>query len=174
MSKLIFLLVGTALSLQIQAQTFKSGNEYNDYIVAQQTLIGEQIIVFNEAMGLADASPASIQPHYEKLISLSKTAVENVRKMTAFEKNTELRDAALELLKFYERTFQTDYKRMIELVFTDPLTDEIILEINTILDKVTNDEKPYDAKFAAAQKAFAKQFGFELIENELQEEMDGE
>lgn len=174
MSKLILLFVGLLFAFEFKAQNFKTAVEYNDYIVQQQNLIGTQIIKFNEEMGKEGATATSVQPYYEKLLSINKTAIENVSKMPGFENNVALRDAVLELLKFYERTFSVDYKKIIDLVFSKNLDDAAIGEINRLLEKITSEEKPYDEKFAAAQASFAKQYNFELIENELNEEFEQE
>ena len=62
---------------------------------------------------------------------------------------------------------------MIELIFAPELDEATLTKLNEILEKVTNAEAYYDNKFAVAQQAFAKKHNIELIENELQEEVDG-
>lgn len=174
MIKWMVLFIGIACSLPLQAQEFKTAVEYNDYIVGQQDVVGTAILNLNMAMSEETIYRESIQPYYDDLLAASKIGLANISKMPAYEGNIELRNAAIELFVFYEQTFNNEYKQLLDLVFKEDLDDESLNQIDILLEKITNDEKPIDEKFAKVQAAFAKKHGFDLTQNEMQEEIDAE
>lgn len=172
--KTLFILLLVAFTGTASAQTFDDAVEYNDYIVDLQNQIGGLILEFNEKMGAEDVTRESIQPHFDKMLSTTQKAITKVEKLKGFEGNVELRNRALELFKFYYTTFSEDYKELLDIFFSENLDEAAIERMNVLLEKVTTNEAVYDDNYAKAQQAFAKEHNFELIENELQEELDSE
>jgi ElaB/YqjD/DUF883 family membrane-anchored ribosome-binding protein len=172
--KTFFTFLLFVLPITVGAQTFESGIEYNDYIVALQNRIGEKMISFNTEVASETATLESVNVELNALIAETETVIKEISKMPAFEKNTSLRNSAKDLFLFYEKTIKEDYTQMVNLLYTVELTEETIAQFQAILEKVTNEEKVYDERFQSEQQQFATKYGFTLEENELQEQIDSE
>ena len=172
--KTLFLLLVLLTSGLASAQKFSSAVEYNDHIVNLQNEIGYKMIAFNDQVGGENSTLEQVQPYFDELLSTTRDVIKRLEKVTPWDKNTELKSAALELFRFYEVTIDRDYREMVDIVYKSDLTDEDYARLTEILAKVTEDEKAYDNRFQAAQNAFADKYGFDLEQNELQDELDGE
>lgn len=168
------LLVLLCIGFGLKAQNFTDPVKYNDYIVEQQNKIGEKIIVFNEQMALDNMTYDKILPYYNALLSTTKDALDKLNKLEAFEKNADLKNAATELIKFYEKTFTNEYMEIMKLIFGSDLSETTLNRVNELLQKITNEEGAFDNRFQTAQKAYAKKHNIELEENSLQKELDEE
>jgi hypothetical protein len=147
---------------------------YNDKIVAYQNDIVSGMLGLNEAISVETSTRESIETLRVKLVKTAQSSIANAQKMPSFAGSTELRDAAVSLFKFYEGVIQEEYKQMIDIVYMEEITEEDYVNLNLILERVTEEEIAYDERFQNAQGAFARKHGLELIENELQEEIDEE
>lgn len=172
--KSLFIFLLFVLPIAVGAQTFKTATEYNDYIVSLQNRIGEKMISFNSEVSSEMATLESVNVELKVLIIGTENVIKEIEKLPAYEKNTSLRNAAKDLFKFYEKTIKEDYTRMVNIIYNSELTDADYAELQTILEKVTNEEKVYDQRFQSEQEQFASKYGFTLEKNELQEELDGE
>ena len=161
-------------SLNVQAQKFSTAIEYNDYIVEQQNSIASAMLIFNEGLNSLSATKENAMENLNGLKTATKTGLEKVRKMSAFEGNTSLREATIDLFSFYETTFANEYAQLVDLLFKDDLNDDILAEMERLLAKITESEKVLDENFASEQKAFAVTHGFELTTNEWQEKLNEE
>ncbi len=170
--KLVLLLSFVVVS-NLKAQTFSTPVAYNDYIVNSQNELVSLLLVFNEQVAADGAEKDSLLALADQMTLKAESLVSRVQAMSDYEGNWDLRNSALELFQFYVRTFSNEYREMIELIFATELDEATLTKLNEILEKVTNAETYYDNKFAEAQQAFAKKHNIELIENDLQEEVDG-
>ena len=174
MLKSIMLLFVIAVSGAVSAQTFTNAVDYNDHIVGLQNEIGYKMIAFNEEVSSEYASTESVQPFYDDLLKTTREVIGKLEKVKPFEKNVDLKNAAMELFRYYETTISVDYKEMIELTFGSELDEAAMTRVQELLVKVTEAEAVVDAKFKNAQEAYAKKYNIDLEENELQEEIDAE
>lgn len=158
---------------QVFGQQFKEANAYNDYIVDLQNQIGERMLAFNEAVSMSDATRESVQPDYDTLLLVTKNCIAKLKKLPAYEGNVSLRNTAQQLFEFYQKTIEQDYKEMVDLIFGSTLDEAALARLTVIMEKITADEKVYDENFAKEQQAFATKYNFELIDNTIQEEIDG-
>lgn len=170
--KLIFTFLLLVLPLAMSAQTFSSAVDYNDHIVELQSRIGVKMVEFNEVLSREGATLELVNAELKELQSVADDVISESQKLPAYEKNTSLRDAAIDLFKYYKKTFKEDYSRMVQLIYGDDLTEESIKELEAILEKVTVDEKVLDERFLKEQTSFADKHGFSLSENELQDQID--
>lgn len=152
-------------------KSFKTAIEYNDFIVDQQTEIGMKILDFNKVV--------STTINYDTLMMALKEidrtidkSIKNLKGLTPFEKETEMKTAALNLFQFYKRIMGNEYKEMIKILSKGTYTDEDNTRMAEILDKVVKDENAFDETYQNAQKKFASKYGFSLQESELQEKID--
>jgi hypothetical protein len=172
--KTITLIIVLLVSGLVSAQKFGSAVEFNDHIVALQNEVGQKMVVFNEQVGGANSTLESVQPYFDDLLATTRDVVKRLENVTPWDKNTELKNAALELFRFYEVTIDRDYREMVNIVYTTEMSEEDFARLNEILVKVTEGEKGYDKRFQDAQQAFADKYDFILERNELQDEFDGE
>lgn len=154
------------------SQNFTEASKYNDYIVELQNKIGYKMLEFNERMGEEDATLESVTPYHTALLQTTKDVIADLKKMPAFEGNTSFRNSAIDLFNFYLKTIEVDYKEMMELIFAERIDDASLERLNQILEQITEEEAVYDENFAREQQAFADKYNFDLIDNELQEEID--
>lgn len=171
MKSFIFTFLVFSSLCQANAQTFKTAVEYNDYIVEQQTLIGEKLMTFFERFGEEDMSNAVISTILDDLLNTVNDGVLAIKRLPAYEDDTQMRQAALELFQFYSKTIDQDYREMVNLVFGGNLDDATAARFKEIVAKVQAEEVEYDLNFSSAQGAFAEKYDFTLEENELQEKM---
>lgn len=174
MFKSIFLSIALLVSGIISAQTFNTAVEYNDYIVNLQNEIGTQILSFNESLALEDATLEKMNKMVDEIIVTTKNVISKTEAMGAFQGNTALRDNAAALFKFYLSIFSNEYRELLTLFFSDLSITANTDKIQAILDSISQKEAIYDDNFQKAQADFAATHNIELIENELQEDIDGD
>jgi hypothetical protein len=121
-----------------------------------------------------DTHTVVLDPLNDVLILACHEALGKISSMSDYEGYFELRDAAIDLFTFYLHTFEDDYAEMINLVYSDDSDEATMDSINALLEKISVEEGEIDDRFAAAQASFSDIHGFGLLENELQEEIDGE
>lgn len=173
MLRSLLLLFTFVLLSNSKAQNFSTPVEYNDYIVNSQNELVNLLLVFNDEVSADGATEDSLLALADQMTLKAESLVSRVQAMSDYEGNWDLRNSAIELFQFYVRTFSNEYREMIKLIFVEELDEATLTKLNEILETVTNSEAYYDNKFAEAQQAFAKKHNIELIENELQEEVDG-
>ena len=158
--------------VQSKAQTFATAQEYNDYIVNVQVSIGEKMLAFNEIVGDENATLEYAISELNAMVAFADDQIAKASKITPFEKNTELKESALALFRFYRQILNEDYRKMVTIYYDPNLNEESIKEMEAILASITQREGPLDERFQTAQLAFAEKYNLELLENELQEEID--
>lgn len=149
----------------INPKIFKTAVEYNDYIISEQTAIGNQI---NELMALVNDTSSTFDQAKKKLGVLaarSKEAEENARKLPSYNGNTSFRDAAASLFLFYYTTFSSDYATIIDLMYNGGGSNEAYERIDSIIANISVREKNYDELFSSEQKKFADDNNFTISEN---------
>lgn len=155
----------------LNAQTNKITDpvKYNDYIVGQQNFIGTELL---KLIGMFDALPEDKSETFAQLdvvITKCTEGVANLKNLKPIANEFGMRQAAIELFGFYHEIMDTDYRVIIDQLYSDAPDMEIM---QSILTKVQEAEAKVDEKFQSAQKAFSKYHNIQLEENELQEEFD--
>ncbi len=143
--------------------------KYNDYIVGQQNIIGTELL---KLIGMFDALPEDKSETFAQLdvvITKCSEGVANLKNLKPIANEFGMRQAAIELFSFYHEIMDTDYRTIIDQLYSDAPDMEIM---QGILTKVQDAEAVVDAKFQSAQKAFSAHHNIQLEENELQEEFD--
>lgn len=169
---LVFILVLIACNKPVKGPngvTYKTAVAYNDYIVGRQSTLIKNVLKFGEAaqvnLDSAEALLNKYVPETEKMIS-------ELKGMPAWKGDTALRNAAVKSFTFYKRVFDQDYRRILEIRKNENATDEDIVEMNDIVDKISKEEEKFDKTFRNAQKDFAQKNKMKLIENDLQKKID--
>jgi hypothetical protein len=92
--------------------------------------------------------------------------------MGPFEDDATFKDAAIDLFKFYKRAFAQDYKELLDIIEKEEPTMDDLDRVNTIVEKVGDEEKIVDDKIQTAQKAFADKHNVKITDNSLQDKID--
>ena len=149
---------------------YKSATEYNDYIVAYQTTIMNQVVDF-VAASKVDLDSASRM--LDRFVVEIDTMVNNIKAMPPYKGDSSLRDAAINSFQFYRRIFGNEYKQLLKIRQSGQAeTPEGIDEMTGIVEKITKDEEKFDKEFHNAQGDFAKKHNMRLTENEMQKKID--
>ena len=144
--------------------------EYNNLIIDEHTKISQSIIEM----------PAYFETDIKKADSIRMEMViqcdSSTKKLQAlpdYKGNTEFRDAAIALFKFYAKISQNEYKEMLQILAKDKdIEMEDILRLRQIESDLATQEEALDTKFKKAQESFAETHNFSLTENEVQGEID--
>jgi len=155
-----------------QAPKFSGPQEYNDYIVLQQTTFAERLMDFNQAMGDPEVSVETVKIMHGELLDVARTSADNVKAMKSFQKNTRLRDAAYGLYSFYVDMIDHEYRELMLIALMPEASEADLARMDELVAIVTEKEKRYDEEFQAAQQEFARIHNMEL--SRPVEEFEGE
>lgn len=89
----------------------KQALAYNDALVEEQQKIIERFDAFFEALNRPEDTVA-INTTYAAVIQQVERGKANVQQLQAFDKKTDLRDAALELFKVYEDVLNNEFQTL--------------------------------------------------------------
>ncbi|MCK6641285.1 MAG: hypothetical protein L6Q81_14490 [Bacteroidia bacterium] len=161
---ILFVFITASSFAQSTAPKFETAVEYNDYIVDQQTAVGAAITAYMNEVD--DSLSTKESCNKQRLLSLAKVKDyrNNIKAMPAWKGDASLRDTALLLFDFYVRTFENSYAQVLDLIFTDPFTEETELALDKLVAELTADEAVYDSWFLSCQERFALKYGFTLTE----------
>ncbi len=171
MKKLNHTLLLLFIAFAASGQTITDPVEYNDFFVAYQNDIGNELL---KLIGMFDNLPEDrtiVTAQLNKVIAECDNSIAAVKSIKPIANEFNLRSASQDLFVFYKTTMSNDYPLMIDELY-NPAPD--MENLNAILLKVQDGEAIVDTKFQEAQKQFAAFHKIELEENELQEQFDGE
>jgi len=144
--------------------------EYNDKIIDEQAKIIELTL---EVVELIETDLDLCEKKRLETVKQIDNSILVVEKMGAFEGNTELRSAAIDLFKFYKKVFGDDYKVMLDILKKgENITEEDVTTITEIFSSISEEEIILDENLSRTQNLFAEKYGFQIEENELQDEID--
>lgn len=150
-----------------QVTKFETAVAYNDFIVGEQTKVGETIKQFiNTYSNSTDSS--LIQQARKAIVKQADSAVRHVRTVVSFKGDTSLKQSAIRLFNFYSVSAANEYNQLVQLSFdTRKSAEQVNKEMAAIAKDITEREKSYDADFQEAQKAFAAKHNINLTENKF-------
>ena len=156
---LLLLLAGSAGAQSIR---FEKAVEYNDFIVRQQTKVGEAIkdfiTVFTET-----SDSTKIQESRNKIAIEADSAVARVKRLVSFQGDTAFKQSSIRLYRFYASIARVEYDQIVRVSYNkSKKAEDIQKEIGAIVQDITEREKKVDADFVQAQKAFAAKHQFTL------------
>lgn len=168
-SILLLLLCLGFVATQAQTTIVKDPVKYNDFIVNQQNMIGEELI---QLIGMFDALPDDQQVVFDQLevvISTCKSAIAATQNLKPISNEFGLKKNALALFGFYEEIMDDDYRKAIAELYAEEPNLELL---QSLLTSIQEREAKFDQSFQGSQQEFAKFHNIQLIENEIQEELD--
>jgi hypothetical protein len=158
---LLGVVTGNAQSAPIK---FETAVDYNDYIVDQQIVVGAALTAFMNEVN--DSLSTRETCEKQRLLSLAKVkdSRANIAQLPSWKGDKSLRDTALLLFDFYVRSIDINYAKMLDLIFTEPFTEETEIALDKLIAEVKADETVYDDWFLSCQDRFAAKHGFSLGE----------
>jgi hypothetical protein len=149
---------------------FNDAYEYNDYIIAQQTLVVGYYDEF--AAVVSDSTSTKAQATQKRLELLPKVRAceTNIKNLPDWKGNTSFRDSAKACFAYYVRMFQVEYVELINIWYTDPFTETEEAKLEAFNDRTIGEQDKLDEALIRTQEAFAKQFGLVLEEDAPAEE----
>jgi len=167
MKKISYILTIVVLLLAVNAcknagsgkLTFASAVEYNDFLVKQQKEVLNTQTAFSEAINALDFSPNSdsnLTYKFREFGKATKIALDTVNKMDSWNNNTQFRDDAIKMFKFWNDAYKKEYKEMINLLLKgQDLTPEDQDRMNKVGADVDAKEQGFINTFLESQKKFA-------------------
>lgn len=142
--------------------------EYNDFIVNHQNSI------ITEMMNWLKFEDDNLVSELEKVVELTQDAIKEIDEKKPYPGGEDLKKAALDLFKYYERTLGGAFMEVAERFeeANGDLDMDAAIEIQTMIMEATADEAKYDAAFASAQQSFASANNMDIRRNELQDQID--
>ncbi len=157
---LIVILVRHGLSQAINANTI-SAVSFNDQIIDYHSKFVDPFIEFTET-DLTQLELAEIDAKLEDLKSLASDSLKATEQLQAPDGGEELKQAAVNLFKFYEETMMGDYRELVILSLKENLTDAEIKEGEKVSERLGDNGLKAEGDFTLAQEKFAEANNFEL------------
>lgn len=165
---LSFLFITAVFPLVLKAQM--TAVEYNDYIINEQNKIGTKLIAFTTALDASDFPLA--ETNLKTLKEQADEALKNMTDLGAYPGHEGFYEASLNLFRFYKSVINYEYIEIFNILKNENVQTEDYDRLTTLVTSVTEREKPVDESFRVAQQKFADDNNFELVENELQQQID--
>jgi len=164
---ILFIFLVIVAGSNAQVTKFETAVAYNDFIVGEQTKVGEAIKQFiNTYSNSTDSS--LIQQARKAIVKQADSAVKHLRAVISFKGDTSLKQSAIRLFNFYSVSAANEYSQLVQLSFdTKKSAEQVNKEMAAIAKDITEREKIYDTDFLEAQKAFATKHNISLTENKF-------
>lgn len=166
---LIFILAAATAATAGQS-TKDQAIDYNDKIIALQTRIIKSMIAFSKSFGTGDGK--TMMKAHKEMVSTIETVLAETKKVGPFQGDSKLRDAAVELFKFYNSISRKEYLEIVNILKKGKPGKKDMARMNQIVESITVRETALDKKFQGIQVAFTKKYGIDLTENKMQKEID--
>lgn len=144
--------------------------QYNDKIVGEQNKIIEKILAFSNN---ASEDFAVMDKSRLEAVEQCKSSIKIVEAMKDYEGNTQLRDAAVNLFKFYQQISEESFKEMTDIIKKGAdITQDDLNRLEEIQAEMDGKEGTLDAALAKAQDDFSAKYNFSLKRNDVQDQID--
>lgn len=136
--------------------------DYNDKIIAEQSLIDASLSVFIEA--LQDGDIEEIEETYADAVKQNEIGTDVVSKMEDFDGKTDLKDAALKLFDVYKSLLENEYKEMVDIkkLPDNKVTDEVVEKWEDLAEKSSEELDRGMEILKTAQVEFSVKYRFTL------------
>ncbi len=149
---------------------YKTAVEYNNYIIDRQKILIKNVMDFVQ---VSQTDLDSADKILDKNVAEISVMINDMNGMPAYKGDSTLRNASINLFKFYKRVFGNEYKKLIEIRrYGGDSTSNGVAEMNDIVQRITKEEANYDRIFHNTQKDFAEKNNMKLTDNEMQKNID--
>ncbi len=168
LSLVLFLLLAAACGKKSERVSTADGQQlegpaaYNDYLVSQQNRIIQRFRKLNTAYESYDRE--KIESARQSLIATIDSVIAEVEELPPYEGDIELRDAALEMFRYYGELSENELKDIGDLLAKgeSEIREEDVDEMDRLYNQFRKEIKSYEIRFADAQRAFANQHGMKI------------
>jgi len=136
--------------------------KYNNVIVEIQSHILTRMDAFSQSFGVTDS--VKIATELEALKSTLDSSISATKALKGFNGNTNLRDAAVQLFEFYQRTAVNDYVELINIFKKEDFNEADKAKVDEINARIGKEEGPYDEALQKAQEELATTYHFKMEE----------
>jgi len=144
--------------------------EYNNKIVDEQNKIITKILAFYDATAAGLETSEKLR---KEASEQCKESLKIIKGLPDYDGDIQLRDAAVELLLFYQTMADKSFVEMMEIIDKgEEITTEDLLLLEKIESEITKKEVILDDQLATAQEAFSKKNKVTLVDNEIQQKID--
>lgn len=133
---------------------------YNDTLVNSFDPITQKMVEFE--MALYDSKSTDIDRMYDDLSTSIDRTVKFISEKPAFDGNESFKNAALDIVKFYDSVIDNEYKQMLEMIKSDTLSAEDEQRLGAAIDSTYSKEAQYYNAFEKEQAAFAAKYKFNV------------
>jgi len=155
-----------AVFLVIQGCILKTQEaiKYNDTIVEYGNKVTKLMIDLGKAFERAD--PDEMDEKLEAVQDQIDRSIEGVENMDGFEDNYEFRDAAIDLLEFYQSVAENECYEIVDILKKDreDINEADVEYIKEVQEDLEAGEDELYNELVMVQKEFAKKYNF-IIEN---------
>ncbi|HCB63237.1 MAG: hypothetical protein A2W93_11300 [Bacteroidetes bacterium GWF2_43_63] len=134
--------------------------EFHNKIVSQLSRIDIAVSRFNQGIVMYDGD--TILATYKNLLSETEATIAETEKISIAAGGEEYHKAALELFRFYLRTFENDYYAAVAIMYRIPITDADIEEMERLFDHIELKESIFLNAFFNEQIEFCEAAGIEM------------
>ncbi len=138
----------------------KNAIKYNDIIINSQRSISDRFTDISNAF-LSDDSLRMFQS-LKSLNTTIDSAIIVVSDLSSLDGSTEMRDAALQLFKFYKKVGEQQYVEIVNILLKEETSEEDAERLNVIEKEISLSETELDKNFTEAQLNLSKKYGFKL------------
>lgn len=149
---------------------FKTAADYNDYIIARQTRVVQDIIDLGKK---ADISPDTAFAKLPVYTRNTDSLIDELKGMPPFRQDSSFRDAAINSFRFYRKLFSESYRTILQLrIDGKESTLEGYTQIQQITDSIRRAEEKLDRELHNTQRSFAEKYKMKMRPNDIQKELD--
>ncbi len=134
--------------------------EYNNFLIKSIDPVVARMVDFEDAVYTDDLHKLeNTRKDFKQFVAKLKNEI-NEKK--AFDGNEKFKDAALEMLNFYNAVSERQYQTIVKLKANDKrLNDETVEQIEDIISEIYYKEHALYEKFEAEARIFAEKYGIE-------------
>jgi hypothetical protein len=158
--KNIFLFIAIVFMASCNLSKKESANEYHQRIINLQDNISGQLKNLSASFLTHDS--VIMYQNLAVFLKTTDSAINVVDSLQGFEGNTELKDAALNLFKYYKRNEEKEFPMEALILKKLELTDDDRATLAEIADRMLAEEMPLRQSFTNAENKMAKKYNFKL------------
>lgn len=138
--------------------TYTTALQYNNYISNKQKVIINLFIRYAESNKVNDFT--KLEAILDTAAATTVRYIADIEGMPAWKGDSAFRDNAVMLFRFYNKTFNNDYRSIVNMQKDGTVTVEEQGTYNELATTLTSTEGRLDANLKRAQQAFAQKNGF--------------
>lgn len=153
-------IIATVLLSACNNNDVNSAKKFNDTLINSFDPIIERMIEFE--MAIYDEN-ADLESMYNEMKNFTDTTLAQIEKIPVYTHGDSLKARAIDVVKFYKRIIDEDYKKMLVLLTSsDTLSVEAEAFIDFLLRESYKEEGVVMDAFEKEQKNFAKLHNFKI------------